>query len=198
MLSLRRALSEVVVAGPRLPKSLSNALHRLGILPSRFLLTVSVAEQSMKVFTLTTHYQLSSANYAFRKGYRVSTSAYGIGQKENSNQTPLGLHRIATKVGGGWPVGTVFKGRQPVGFTWQGLPNSKIVHRILWLEGLEPGFNQGGDVDSFKRYIYIHGFGDETTLGHPQSHGCIHLASHDLLPLFDRIPVGTLVWICRD
>jgi len=65
----------------------------------------------------------------------------------------------------------------------------------LWLEGLEPGFNRGGSVDTFSRYIYIHGFGDQTTLGRPFSHGCIHLAANDLIPLFDRVPVGTLVWI---
>jgi hypothetical protein len=38
------------------------------------------------------------------------------------------------------------------------------MHRILWLAGLEPGFNRGGDVDTFRRYIYIHGVGEEITL----------------------------------
>ena len=114
---------------------------------------------------------------------------------ENSRRTPLGLHRVARKVGAGWPVGTAFVSRQPVGFTWQGRPEAAIVHRILWLEGLEPGHNRGGAVDTFRRYIYIHGFGDETTLGRPQSCGCIHVAGSDLLPLFDLLPEGTLVWI---
>ncbi len=135
------------------------------------------------------------SHYIFRKRYLISTSRFGIGQIINSNQTPLGLHRIARKVGAGHPVGTVFRGRQAVGFTWQGQPGASIVHRILWLDGLEPGFNRGGEVDTFKRYIYIHGFGDETTLGRPQSLGCIHVAAADLMPLFDFLPVGTLVWI---
>jgi hypothetical protein len=91
----------------------------------------------------------------------------------------------------------VFKARQPVGLTWQGRSDGSIVHRILWLEGLEPGFNRGGEVDTFRRYIYIHGFGDETTLGRPQSCGCIHLAAVDLMPLYERLPVGTLVWIAE-
>jgi hypothetical protein len=82
-----------------------------------------------------------------------------------------------------------------VGFTWKGLPLATITSRILWLEGLEPGCNRGGTVDSHARYIYIHGTGDEPSLGRPASHGCIHLAADDLLPLFDRLPVGTLVWI---
>jgi hypothetical protein len=129
--------------------------------------------------------------------YRISTSRFGLGQTENSNQTPLGLHRIAQKIGGGWPLGAVFKSRQFVGFTWQGLPQAAIVHRILWLEGLEPGYNCGGQVDSHRRYIYIHGYSDESTLGRPQSRGCVHVAAADLLPLYDRLPVGTLVWMAE-
>jgi hypothetical protein len=107
------------------------------------------------------------------------------------------LHRIAEKIGGGWPIGVVFKARQPIGYTWQGRPDAAIVHRILWLDGLEPGFNRGGSVDSHARYIYIHGFGDESTLGRPASHGCVHLAADDLMPLYDLLPVGTLVWIAE-
>lgn len=134
-------------------------------------------------------------NYETLARYRISSSKFGVGQTMNSNCTPLGLHRIARKIGGGYPQGTVFRGRKPVGFTWQGLPEAKIVHRIFWLEGLEPGFNRGGAVDSFERYIYIHGFADETTLGRPASHGCIHLAAEHLIPLYDGLPEGTLVWI---
>ena len=81
------------------------------------------------------------------------------------------------------------------GYTWAGLPEAPITNRILWLEGLESGHNRGGDVDTFARYIYIHGTGDEPTLGRPASRGCIHVAGADLLPLFDRVPIGTLVWI---
>ncbi len=110
-------------------------------------------------------------------------------------RTPLGLHRVARKIGAGQPVGTVFAGRQVVGLTRKGRPDAPICHRILWLEGLEPGWNRGGTRDSFERYIYIHGLGDEPTLGRPASRGCIHVAASDLIPLFDRTPVGTLVWI---
>jgi hypothetical protein len=130
-----------------------------------------------------------------RRRFVVSTSRFGVGQQEGSFQTPLGLHRVARKIGGGEPIGTVFKARRPVGLTRTGLSAATICHRILWLEGLEPGGNRGGAVDSFQRYIYIHGFGDETTLGRPASHGCVHLAASDLMPLFDRTPAGTLVWI---
>jgi len=128
---------------------------------------------------------------------RCSTSRFGIGQRKGSNCTPLGLHRIAEKIGGGWPVGTVFKGRQPIGYTWKGLPDAKITTRILWLEGLESGFNRGGPVDSHARYIYIHGTADQMSIGKPASCGCIHLADADLIPLFDKLPGGTLVWIAE-
>jgi hypothetical protein len=137
----------------------------------------------------------ASRTHTFVRRFRCSTSKFDIGQAAGSNRTPLGLHRISDKIGGGWPVGAVFKSRQMIGYTWQGLPNATITNRILWLEGLEPGFNRGGNVDSHSRYIYIHGTGDEPSLGRPASHGCIHLAANDLIPLFDKLPVGTLVWI---
>jgi len=160
-----------------------------GARPTRFFLAVNIARQTTSLF------QRQTRGYALRKTFRCSTSKFGIGEKAGSNMTPRGLHRVARKIGGGWPIGTVFKSRQVTGFTWQGQPFAPITHRILWLEGLEPDFNRGGQVDSFQRYIYIHGTGDETTLGRPDSHGCVHLSAADLLPLYDLLPEGTLVWI---
>src|SRR5262245_5686286 len=106
-------------------------LRRLGIPLTRFLLTVHVRLQVLSVWEKT------SAILTPLCRYRVSTSRFGIGQVMDSNQTPLGLHRIAQKIGGGQPSGTVFRGRVPIGFAWQGLPDATIVHRIFWLEGLE-------------------------------------------------------------
>jgi len=134
-------------------------------------------------------------DYQWRRSYLISTSRFGVGQQVDSCRTPLGLHRIAEKIGGGFPIGAVFEGRVLTGCTWQGKPDAPITHRILWLDGLEPGWNRGNGVDTHARYIYLHGFGDETTLGRPVSPGCIHVAGADLLPLFDRLPSGTLVWI---
>jgi hypothetical protein len=165
--------------------------------PTRFVLVVSVAAQRMTLYEQLPAWRREARfpSYEVRRHCIISTSRFGVGQVMHSNQTPLGLHRIARKAGGGHPIGTVFKSRQPVGLTWQGMPGGSIVHRILWLEGLETGFNCGGNVDTFRRYIYIHGFGDETTLGRPQSCGCVHLSAADLMPLYDRLPEGTLVWI---
>jgi hypothetical protein len=166
-----------------------SACEKHGVSPTRFFLIVSVTEQTVSLF------EKFSASWYLGGEMPCSTSRFGIGQTEGSNCTPLGLHRIVEKIGGGWPVGTVFKGRQPIGYTWRGMPSAKITTRILWLEGLEPGFNRGGNVDSHARYIYVHGTADQMSIGKPASCGCIHLADADLIPLFDLIPGGKLVWI---
>ena len=169
---------------------LFGSCKKRGVVPTRFVLIVSVANQTVSLFERN----FVSLRLCV-KTFRCSTSRFGISQAAGSNGTPLGLHRVVEKIGGGWPAGTVFKGRQPIGYTWQGMPDAKITTRILWLEGLEPGFTRGGNVDSHARYIYIHGTGDQTTIGKPTSCGCIHLADADLIPLFDKLPSGTLVWI---
>ncbi|MBM3833383.1 MAG: L,D-transpeptidase [Verrucomicrobia bacterium] len=180
-----------------LSRSFRVACRKQGVRPRRFVLVASVRKQILLLLERVPGRGGVGTfpQYRIRNRYRISSSRFGIGQQEGSNQTPLGLHRIAEKIGGGRPIGTVFRSRQPAGLTWQGHPGAAITHRILWLEGLEPGFNRGGNVDTHARYIYIHGTGDEMTLGRPASKGCLHLSSADLLPLFDSIPNGTLVWI---
>lgn len=169
--------------------------RRLNIPPTREVLLVSTAEQAVLLLRRQNRMAGGFPFYTTDRRYRVSTSSRGAGQRINSFQTPLGLHHVASKIGGGQIRGTVFRGRQPVGLTWKGNLDAKIAHRILWLAGLEPGINQGGHVDSFARYIYIHGVGCERGLGRPASSGCVHMAADDLIPLFDELPIGTLVWI---
>ncbi|MGP8200980.1 MAG: L,D-transpeptidase family protein [Limisphaerales bacterium] len=169
------------------------ACARCGVPPTRYLLAVDISRQAISLFA-----RPAFAAVPERVGtFRCSTSKFGIGEIANSQMTPRGLHRIAKKIGGGWPAGAAFTARRVSGFTWRGKPEARITTRILWLEGLEPGFNRGGNVDSFARYIYIHGTGNELTLGRPDSHGCIHLAASDLVPLYDLLPEGTLVWIAE-
>ena len=184
---------------PNFPAALQRTMTKLGVRRTRFVLCVSVADQAMNVFEKTSRRGRSSdfPDYEFRQRFVVSTSRFGIGQIIHSNRTPLGLHRIARKIGGEFPEGTIFKARKPIGRLSPETPKGDIVHRILWLAGMEPGKNRGGRVDTFSRYIYIHGYWDESTLGRPQSLGCIHLAASDLIPLYDQVPLGTLVWIAR-
>ncbi len=171
-----------------LPTACLDACQKHGVVPTKYVLTVSVKAQTLSLFE----------DSQFVKKLPCSTSRFGIGQIEGSNRTPLGLHRIAEKIGGGEPAGTVFQSRLSVGHTSQPeFADAKITTRILWLEGLEPGFNQGTNVDSHERYIYIHGTADQKTIGEPASCGCIHLADADLMPLFDLLPAGTLVWIAE-
>ena len=181
------------------PAALARACQRLAVHPTRWLLVASVARQTLRVFEKSRRQNPEPLfpKYELKQELVISTSRFGTGQIANSNQTPLGLHRIAEKIGDGHPVGTVFESRRAVGLISQGRADAAIAHRILWLEGLEPGFNRGGEVDTHARYVYIHGLGDETALGRPASRGCIHLAAADLLPLFDLVPGGTLVWISQ-
>ncbi len=179
----------VLIPAMNFPPAISafaSACEKNGVAPTRFALIVSIAGQSVSLFQ----------DNKFVKAFSCSTSRFGIGQTEGSNRTPLGLHRIAEKIGAGAPVGTVFKSRHAIGHTSQPeFADAKITTRILWLEGLEPGLNRGGQVDSYARFIYLHGTADQSSIGKPASCGCIHLADADLIPLFDQLPVGTLVWI---
>lgn len=131
--------------------------------------------------------------------YSISTSRYGLGQKEGSLQTPLGIHKIAQKIGDHEPLGCVFKDQiatkelcRPDEYEGG---SDVITSRILRLQGLQPGLNQGGDVDSFQRYIYIHGTADEAHIGQPASIGCIRMKNSDVMALYDRVEPGDLVII---
>lgn len=175
---------------------LISVCEKIGIVPTQFLFTVSITTQIASLFENCSASPRSKVDYVLVKKFPCSTSRFGVGQQEGSNCTPLGLHRIAEKIGAGERAGTVFKARKIVGHTSQPeFADAKITTRIMWLEGLEPGFNRGGNVDSHARFIYIHGTGDQTTIGIPTSCGCTHLADADLIPLFEKLPSGTLVWI---
>jgi len=129
--------------------------------------------------------------------YAVSTAAAGVGGEEGSLRTPPGWHRVHDRIGAGAPAGAVFESRVDTGRRWGGeaVPDDLILTRVLTLEGLEPGVNQGPGRDSLARYIYIHGTNHEDTLGRPDSHGCVRMASADVVELFDRIETGDPVAI---
>ena len=129
---------------------------------------------------------------------KVSTSKYGMGCKMNSYKTPTGLHSVSSMIGKGLPVGTLFKNRRPTEKVIRKIPldnSDYITSRILRLNGLEEGKNKGGDVDSYNRYIYIHGTPHCNTLGSKQSQGCIRMSDRAIIKLFDLVNQETLVLI---
>ena len=133
--------------------------------------------------------------------YPVSTSKYGVGNENGSEKTPLGLHRIKDKIGGSMPINMVMVGREPIGLLddcinqGRELPDDVITSRIMWLEGMEPGKNQGGYVDTYNRYIYIHGTSEEDKIGTPASIGCIRMRNQDVMDLYRKVEIGTEVLI---
>ena len=146
-------------------------------------LRVSVARQTAEV---------RAASGAVLRTFPVSTSAYGLGSEPGSFRTPLGHFRVAEKIGGGAPLGTIFRSRVSTGES--GLNDTGddlILTRILWLDGVEPHNRNTRD-----RYIYIHGTNHEAAVGQPVSHGCIRLRNADVMELFDLVETGTAVSIC--
>ena len=133
--------------------------------------------------------------------YPVSTAKNGVGEISGSFCTPRGNHLVRAKIGAGLPENTVFVRRRPTGETYsddlgrQFPERDWILSRILWLSGCEPGFNRLGEVDTMRRYIYIHGTADESAIGSPVSHGCVRMRNQDIIELFELVPAGTPVEI---
>ena len=134
----------------------------------------------------------------------VSTSLYGVGSAENSGKTPLGEHYIRAKIGAGCELNSVFVGRRFTGEIYTPALAARypdrdwILTRILWLCGKEIGHNRLGQVDSMRRYIYIHGTPDTEPMGIPKSHGCVRMRNNDIIALYDQVAVGTPVSITMD
>ena len=155
------------------------------------LLFVSIENQKM--------YRIQSKDII--ETYDISTSKYGIGNQMGSNKTPTGLHKINSKYGhktavNGRMIGRVFYGQ--IAKIFSDTTTSKtddITSRILWLEGLENGINKGDNIDSYKRYIYIHGTSEEGRIGIPSSHGCVRMKNKDVIDLFNEVAIGTFVLI---
>lgn len=134
-----------------------------------------------------------------RKSYPISSAKNGAGECKNSFQTPRGRHIIRAKIGQNAPIFTAFKARRPTGEICtpavfaQNRERDWILTRILWLSGCELGKNRLGDVDSMRRFIYIHGTPERDKIGTPASHGCIRMRCEDLMELFEIVPCFTQV-----
>lgn len=154
------------------------------------LIEISIADQALRISTAGVCHL-----------FPVSTALNGAGEQQGSGKTPRGWHRVRACIGEGLPLNTVFTGRRPTGeiYTEQLAAEQPqrdwILSRILWLQGQEVGLNRMGDVDSMRRFIYIHGTPDSEPMGEPRSHGCIRMRNRDIAELFALVRPGTPVWI---
>jgi lipoprotein-anchoring transpeptidase ErfK/SrfK len=135
------------------------------------------------------------------KVFKVSTSKYGVGNKNRSKKTPLGIHIICQKFGDSVPIGTIFKSLintnkiAEIYYDSTDSDTDYVLTRILRLEGLEPGINRGDNISSYDRLIYIHGTHEEGLIGQPSSEGCIRMKNDDVFELYDILDKGTIVGI---
>ena len=140
-------------------------------------------------------------NSVIKASYPISTSKYGEGSIENSFKTPLGIHSIKEMIGDEAEINTIFTSRintkrsATIIDQFEDTDNDYVTSRIIWLDGEEEGFNKGGNVDSFRRYIYIHGTHEEGLIGTKASHGCIRMFNYDVIELFKLVNIGTKVLI---
>lgn len=164
--------------------------HRLGIKPAERIMVVRLCPSTLQLFQAG----------KLVKSYPVSTSKRPPSNVKDSLGTPRGLHEIAERIGDGQPPGMVFKSRVPTGRHYSEFPdadtnNNFITTRILWLRGLEPGVNRGGNVDTYDRYVYIHGTNHESRIGEPLSAGCVLMRNIEIIELYDQVRAGDQVLI---
>lgn len=164
--------------------------ERLGIKPADRVLLVRISTATMQFYRAG---QLI-------KSYAISTSKRPPSNIKDSLGTPRGLHEIAERIGAGQPPGMVYRSRVPTGRHYSELPDAGthenlITGRILWLRGLEPGVNRGGTVDTYARYVYIHGTNHEDRIGEPLSSGCVLMRNREIVELYEQVRTGDHVLI---
>ncbi len=140
-------------------------------------------------------------NMEIVRSYPISSSKYGEGSTQNSFKTPLGNHVIKEMIGNNAIKNTIFTSRintmrqAEIIHDLTNSDNDYVTTRIMWLDGQEEGKNKGKGVDSYKRYIYIHGTHEEGLIGQKASHGCIRMFNSDVIELFNDVKKGTKVYI---
>lgn len=186
-----RKPSSLIRGCPKTPLNMGNGQLRENRERNWRLIRISLPEQRLELL----------AGNRIVAIYPVSTARNGPGEQRGSGCTPRGWHCIRIKIGTGLPLNTVFVGRRPTGEIYNPELAARypdrdwILTRILWLTGLEPGCNRGGQCDTLRRFIYIHGCPDTAPVGEPLSHGCVRMRNRDLLELFDQVKAGDQVLI---
>ncbi len=159
---------------------------------SQYFIVVDISKQDLSIY--------SSDSSQIIASYPVSTSQYGVGSQAGSNKTPVGKHFIAEKIGTGAKIGTIFKARKKthqiahIYTDKTDLKQDFVTTRILRLKGLDLSINLGRGVDSYQRFIYIHGTAEEGLIGSPASHGCVRMKNQDIIEVFNLIQEKDLVY----
>jgi hypothetical protein len=172
-------------------EQVSQTCARLGIKPGERLLAVRISTATLQFFR----------QGELVRSYVISTSKRPPSNIKNSLGTPRGLHEIAERIGAGQPPGMVFKARVPTGRHFHEVlerepdNDNLITSRILWLRGLEPGINRGGEVDTYERYVYVHGTNHDDRIGEPLSSGCVLMRNLDIVEIYEQVRAGDQVWI---
>ena len=152
---------------------------------------ISVADQRLQL--------IENNNILF--DVMIATGKNGVGEQSGSECTPRGCHKVRAKIGSDCVENTIFIGRRPTGELWSEDVQKKhpgrdwILTRIMWLSGLQVGFNRLGKQDTMRRYVYIHGCPDNNPMGIPSSHGCIKMRNSEVIKLFDMVEAGVPVFI---
>lgn len=164
-------------------------------------IVISVTEQRLNYYS-----DGISSDKIISRQYPIASAKNGVGQMMGSECTPLGQHRIYQKIGDKVATNSVFIARQLTGEIYSedlavnDPQRDWILTRILWLEGVEPGINQGilknhssVSCDTRRRFIYIHGCPDSHPMQIPSSHGCIKMRNADIIELYELVSVGNFV-----
>jgi hypothetical protein len=185
-------MKDGVVLMDSLWETVNKVALRLGIKPTDRLLVVRIGAATLQFYR----------NRELVKSYPISTSRRPPSNVKHSLGTPTGLHEIAERIGSGQPPGMVFSSRIPTGMHFSELPDEAtasnlITSRILWLRGLEPDVNRGGEVDTYDRYVYLHGTNREDRIGEAMSAGCVLMRNLDIVELYENVRAGDWVWIAE-
>jgi lipoprotein-anchoring transpeptidase ErfK/SrfK len=174
-------------------------MQKIFILTLFFLANLSLSDELRIEIDISNQRLYVIQNSAKTHSFAISSSKYGEGSTANSFKTPLGKHSVKTMIGKNVPINTIFisrintKRQAHIIESFDDSADDFVTSRIIWLTGEEPGFNSGDGIDSYNRYIYIHGTHEEGLIGTKASHGCIRMFNDDVIKLYNMIKKGTKV-----
>ena len=174
-------------------------MQKILILTLFFLANLSLSDELRIEIDISNQRLYVIQNSAQTHSFAISSSNYGEGSTANSFKTPLGKHSVRTMIGENALKNTIFisrintKRQADIIESFNDSSDDYVTSRIIWLTGEEPGFNSGEGIDSYNRYIYIHGTHEEGLIGTKASHGCIRMFNDDVIKLYSMIKKGTKV-----